>query len=189
MLKNPLRPLALATVMALTPLNIAVLNTEVHASPLPRSLTSSNPSKRTGIPIAQRSAGSLPNGTNLTSPQNAQGRGTLKVINGTGYDAIIKLVDQASGRTQRFVYIQANREVTLKQIGSCRCTLKFSIGTNWNPNTQRFSQSRLYSQFRESLNFREIRTPSGIRWMNYTATLHPVKGGTARTLPINERDF
>jgi hypothetical protein len=160
MLKNPLRPLALATVMALTPLNIAVLNTEVHASPLPRSLTSSNPSKRTGIPIAQRSAGSLPNGTNLTSPQNAQGRGTLKVINGTGYDAIIKLV-----------------------------TLKFSIGTNWNPNTQRFSQSLLYSQFRESLNFREIRTPSGVRWMNYTATLHPVKGGTARTLPINERDF
>lgn len=189
MFKNSFRPLALATVTALMPINMAVLNTEVHASSLPRSLPAPNSLQRTGTPMAQRSAGSLPNGTNITSPQNSQGRGTLKVINGTGYDAIIKLVDQASGRTQRFVYIQANREVTLQQIGSCRCTLKFSIGTHWNPNTQRFSQSRLYSQFRESLNFREIRTPSGVRWMNYTATLHPVKGGTARTLPINERDF
>jgi hypothetical protein len=189
MLKNSFRQLALATAMILTPVNMAVLNAEVHASSLPRSLTSSNSSKPTGITIAQRSAGSLPNGTNITSPQNSQGRGTLKVMNGTNYDAVIKLVDQASGRTQRFVYIQANREVTLQQISSCRCTLKFSIGTNWNPNTQRFSQSRLYSQFRESLNFREIRTPSGVRWMNYTATLHPVKGGSARTVAISERDF
>ncbi|WP_421658066.1 hypothetical protein [Leptothermofonsia sp. ETS-13] len=189
MLKNSFRQLALVTVMALTPINMAVLNSEVHASSLPRSLTSSNSSKLTGIPIAQRYSGSLPNGTNIIPPQNFQGRGTLKVINGTGYDAIIKLIDKASGRVQRFVYVQANQEVTLKQIGFCDCTLKFSIGTNWNPNTQRFSQSRLYSQFRESLNFGEIRTPAGVRWMNYTATLHPVKGGTARTVPISERDF
>ena len=153
MLKNSLRQFALATVMALMPINMAVLNSEAHANPLPRSLTFSNPSKFAGTQIAQRSAGSLPNGANIIPPQNFQGRSTLKVINGTNHDAVIKLVDRASGRTQRFVYVQAKQTATIQQIGACACTLKFGLGRNWNPNTQRFSQPYSFSQFQETLHF------------------------------------
>ncbi len=187
MFKNSFRQLALATAMMLTPINIAVLNAEVHANPLPRSLSASNSSKLAGIQIAQRAA--LSNGTNIISPQNTQGRSTLKVVNGTGYDAVIKLVDNNSGKTQRFVYVPKNQTVVLQQIGTCKCTLKFDLGRNWNPNAQRFSQPYSFSQFKKVLSFTERRTASGVEWMNYTITLHRIPGGNASTIPISERNF
>jgi len=145
--------------------------------------------KTTLTTLATRTSVSLANSANITSPSGETGLGTLKVINGTYQDAAIKLVDHNSGKTYRFVYIRANHDITLNGIGSCLCTLKFTTGKDWDSRSRKFRRNSSFSKFEQTLNFREARTASGVRWMNYTATLHPVANGKARTSSIRERDF
>ena len=167
---------------------LSVVACQAHARALthsPPATTASNP-----VPVLlSRSFGSLPNSTNIISPQATQGRGTLRVINGTTSDAAIKLVDRTSGRTLRFVYVQANHNVTISGISPCSCTLKFSTGTDWEQRAHKFLRNQSFAQFNNPLNFREIRTASGVKWMNYTVTLNPVLNGNARTTTISERNF
>lgn len=139
--------------------------------------------------IAARALVSLANGTEITPPLELTGSGTLKVINGTRQDAAIKLVDRSSGQMHRFVYVQAGHEVVLNGISTCVCTLKFTTGTDWNTRSRKFRRNPFFSKFEQALDFREVRTASGVRQINYTATLHPVSHGKARTSPIRERDF
>jgi hypothetical protein len=139
--------------------------------------------------IIARTLVSLANGTEITPSLEMTGSGTLKVINGTRQDAAIKLVDRNSGQAYRFVYVQARREVVLNGISSCLCTLKFTTGTDWDTRSRKFRRNASFSKFEQALDFREIRTAAGVRWVNYTATLHPVSHGKARTNSIRERDF
>jgi hypothetical protein len=151
--------------------------------------TESVPSKPTVEPSPSRPPASLPNGTNIIPPQDLQGRGKLKIANGTTYDAAVKLVDSVSGKTQHFVYVQAKQEVTLKNISPCTCILKFNLGSDWNKTTQKFLQNRSFSKFGNPLDFKEVKKETGVEWMDYTVTLHPVPHGSARTTPIGESDF
>lgn len=140
-------------------------------------------------PSPSRPPVSLPNGTDIIPPQDLQGFGKLKIINGTTRDAAVKLVDSVSGKTRRFVYVQANRETLVANISPCTCQLKFSMGKDWEQKTQKFLQSPSFSQFNNPLNFKEIQKEAGVEWMEYRVTLHPVPHGSARTRQIDERDF
>jgi hypothetical protein len=159
----------------------------IHSS-TPR-LNTVLPTKKVSTYISTNQARSLTNGENIAPPSGETGLGTLKVINGTHDDAAIKLVDRNSGKTHRFVYLRANRDITLKGIASCLCTLKFSTGNDWNSRSRKFLRNSFFSQFDQVLDFREVRTTSSVQWMTYTATLHPVTHGNARTSSIRERDF
>lgn len=176
--------LAVTTVASVIGIVISLPRTQPQQAQLPA--VSSQPIPE---PSPSRSPVSLPNGTNITPPQDGQGRGKLKIVNGTTRDAAVKLVDSISGKTHRFVYVQANREVTVQNISPCRCILKFSQGTDWEQTTQKFLQNRSFSQFSEPLDFKEIEKETGVEWMNYEVTLHPVPHGSARTKPIDESDF
>lgn len=163
---------------------------------LPRSLSQQVPppvvsmlSQPTVEPSPTRSPISLPNGTNLIPPQDWQGHGNLRVDNGTSRDAVVKLVDRDSGDTLHFVYVQANHEVTIKNIRPCNCTFKFSMGRDWDQQTSKFLQNASFSKFTEPLNFEEIQAEDGVRWRGYKVTLHSVPTGNARTTPIRESDF
>ncbi len=120
---------------------------------------------------------------------SSQGRGTLRVINGTGQDAAVKLVDSRTGETRHFVRIGSGDEITIRGISPCSCILKATTGTNWDRRAGRFLQSRAFFQFDDRLEFRETRTHNGVEWSNYTATLHPVADGRALTTPISESNF
>ncbi|MBD0346746.1 MAG: hypothetical protein ICV63_18355 [Coleofasciculus sp. Co-bin14] len=151
--------------------------------------TVSAPSMPAPEPSPSRSPISLPNGTELILPQDLQGRGNLTVNNGTPRDAVVKLVDSASGETIRFVYVQANHDATMKNIPPCNCIFKFSTGTDWDRQTRKFLQNPSFSQFTEPLIFEEIQTEGGVKWRDYKVTLHPVVTGKAKTTQISESDF
>ena len=144
-------------------------------------------SPRPGIP---RTALSLPNGTDIIPPRGPKGLGRLQIINGTSLHAVVKLVgDGGPGRTRRLVYVQANSETTLKDIGPCWCLLQFSQGLDWDSDSRKFLRNRSYSQFVEPLEFQEVPKEGGVEYSKYEITLHPVTGGKARTRSIDERAF
>ncbi len=163
---------------------------------LPRTLSQPVQSS-TGLPTlkpasalsSSRSPISLPNGTNLTPPQGLQGYANLTVNNGTPHDAVVKLVDSASGQTIRFVYVQANHDVAIENIPSCTCIFKFSTGRDWDKQTRRFLQNPSFSQFTDPFTFEEVKAEDGVKWRGYQVTLHSVPAGNAQTTPISERNF
>jgi hypothetical protein len=175
--------LSIATIISLVIVLPRILSQQVQP---PTVSASSQPGPEQS---SNRSPISLPNGTNLIPPQGLQGRASLTVNNGTPHDAVVKLVDSASGKTIRFVYIQAERDLTIKNIPPCNCILKFSTGTDWDRQTGKFLQNPSFSQFTEPVSFEEISTETGVEWRNYRASLHPVVSGNARTTQISETSF
>lgn len=182
------RGIALTAVTAISVLGIVVSLSRTQPQQAPLA-TEAMPVNSTLEPSPSRSPVSLANGTNIIPPQDLQGRGQLKIVNGTKYDAAVKLVDSVSGKIHRFVYIQANQELTLKNISPCSCILKFTQGTDWDSTTQKFLQNRSFSQFSNPLDFKEIQKETGVEWMEYRVTLHAVPHGKARTARIDESDF
>jgi hypothetical protein len=130
-----------------------------------------------------------PTGTNLIRPQSLGGHGVLRISNGTSSDAIAKLVDSATNKTRRLVYIQSSSDATISSIGAGDYILKFSLGTGYDKGGGRFLYSQSFSKFDDILDFREYRTDDGIKWKEFEVTLNPVIGGTAQTSSISAADF
>jgi hypothetical protein len=128
-------------------------------------------------------------GTNLITPQNTDGRGELRISNGTGSDAIAKLVDNASTKTCRLVYVQAGDAVMIKNIGPGDYVLKFCLGRNYDRDGEKFLEGQSYYKFDDTFDFQEHRTSDGIRWRNYEVTLNKVINGNASASPISALDF
>lgn len=128
-------------------------------------------------------------GKNLITPQNTGGRGTLLISNGTSSDAIAKLVDVETNKTIRLTYIQANSDLTVKNIRVGNYVLKFSLGNGYIPDSGKFQYSQSYSRFDEVLNFEEHREGDRLVWANFSVTLNKVLYGNAKTSSIDESDF
>ncbi|MBW4650688.1 MAG: hypothetical protein KME06_18660 [Kastovskya adunca ATA6-11-RM4] len=176
-----LAAVTLASLLGIVVYRPTILPQQAQLPTLPVSLQSALKPSRSPV--------SLPNGTDIIPPQDSEGLGALKIVNGMTDDAAIKLVDSVSGKTRRFVYVQANQKVTIEGISPCNCILKFTLGKDWEQTKQSFLQNPSFSQFSKPLDFREIEKESGVEWMKYEATLHPVPHGSARTKPIKARDF
>lgn len=160
----------------------------VSATPLtfPSSIASETPSPSpTPVPETVR----YPTGTNLIRPRSVGGRGVLRISNGTSSDAIAKLVDSATNKTRRLVYIQASSDGTISGIDKGDYILKFSLGTGYIKNEGKFLYGQSYSRFDDMLNFQEYIVGDEIRWNEFEVTLNPVVGGNARTSPISAADF
>lgn len=137
----------------------------------------------------QSSANSPATGTNLIKPRGPIGRGTLKVINGTDRDAVVKLAEESSKKTRRLFFVRANSEFKIEGIGMCKCILQFSMGTDWEKSKRKFLRDKSFSQFDDLLEFRETKTNLGIEWATFEVTLHSIQDGNAHTTPIDESDF
>jgi hypothetical protein len=131
---------------------------------------------------------SLPTGTQITPPLG-EGSSQLTVKNGNPVDAVFKLVDRASGQTLRFVYVQANQEVTLDDLASCSCDLRFATGLDWDASQQRFLRSAAFFAFSDPMDF--VVEPEGdhLYWTTYEVTLHRILGGNAATETLDEDAF
>lgn len=163
--------------------NIANVNSPpAFVSPTPSELPSPS---ATPMPSTVRYA----TGTNLVRPQSSGGRGVLRVSNGTSSDAIAKLVDSATNKTRRLVYIQSYSDATISNIREGDYILKFSLGTGYDKSSGKFLYSQSFSRFDNILDFREYFTDDGIRWAEFEVTLNPVVGGNARTSSISAADF
>jgi hypothetical protein len=168
----------LATVVAL-----------IASTPPPNALTFvGSPLLKLAALPALRLPVSLPTGT-LIEPSQGGGRSQLLVKNGNPEDAVVKLVDRASGQTLRFVYVQANQEVTLKDLGNCDCDLRFAKGIDWGAEQKQFRRNLGLMAFSDPIKFATWREGNMEYWSVVEVTLHPTEGGTAQTKAIDPDKF
>ncbi len=143
----------------------------------------------TPAPTAPPETIRYPTGTNLMRPLSANGRGALHISNGTGFDAIAKLVDVGTNLTVRLVYIQANTDGEITSISSGDYSVKFALGTGYNRDSGHFLYGQSFAKFDETFDFHQYRTSEGVEWTDYNISLHGVVGGTARTSRISASEF
>lgn len=166
----------------------SIVNNQGNGNGTPKLTENRTPETPTPEPN-QASVTSPTTGTNLRQPRGSSGRGTLKVINGTSHDAVVRLADESSKKTRRLVYVRANSEFTLEEIGQCNCLLQFSLGTDWDKSKRKFKRDKSYFKFNDLLEFKETRTKVEILWSIFEVTLHSVPEGNAKTTEIDESEF
>jgi len=155
---------------------------------VPLAIASSVPSPSVGKAPTQPHH-PIPNGFEIIPLQDSPGRGTLKITNDTTEDAAVKVIDDSSRKVRRFVYVQASNQVLLERISPCSCSIRFTLGKDWDQTLRKFLQNPSFFQFKNPFDFRETKTAFRIQWRNYEITLHPVPNGNARTTPLSDRDF
>lgn len=131
---------------------------------------------------------SLPTGTQITPPVGS-GYSQLTVKNGNPVDAVFKLVDVNSGQTLRFLYVQANDNLTVDDLGTCTCDLRFATGIDWDVEQQRFRRSMALSAFSDPAEFAITIEDDIEYWSTLEVTLHPVPEGKAQTEALSEDEF
>ncbi len=130
----------------------------------------------------------LPNGHVLRNDL-PRGFGRLTIKNGTGSHALVKLVGQPNGTPAATMFIRTASEAQINDIPDGNYKLLFRLGRGWSYQTGDFAQPHGTSAFKDALQFRAQSTTRGVVYDTLTATLHGVRGGTARTDTISEADF
>ena len=128
----------------------------------------------------KRAPVSLANGASIAPGQGPRGKKYLIIINETDSDAAVKLVESASEKTRRFVYVRANSRATIRGIAGEDCRLRFATGADWDVESRKFLSDAAYSEFETALNFRRT---------NYSVRLKPSILGNSPVDSIDEEKF
>jgi hypothetical protein len=116
------------------------------------------------------------------------GQSTLKVVNGTDFDAIviIKSKERAIGK-----YVTRHNFIKFDHIAPCVCNVLFMTGIDWDGSS--FTRDKRSMIFSEQFNFYETgteeKTGYKVEWLDAEISLQPVIGGTARTTSIDDSVF
>jgi hypothetical protein len=162
----------------------------IEVAPVPGDAISRAPGERVpaGSIVESAPVDRLKTGTNIWKPSGSSGRGTLRIHNGTSYDAAAKLLGEEQD-ISRFVYIRAGEVTTLRGIAPCQCRLLFALGSDWNPSAEEFQKDSAFSIFDDSFRFEESKIENGVRSSAISVTLHPVPQGTATTRRLSKEEF
>jgi hypothetical protein len=111
------------------------------------------------------------------------GRGVLKIKNGNATDGVITLV---KGKTKALsIYVRAKSTASVKDVRDGAYRVYFTTGYRFSVSKGRFTRNAIYRKFDDRLRFTTTSTSYSI----WTLTLHTVRGGKARTSPVNPKDF
>jgi hypothetical protein len=139
------------------------------------------------LPSTGQKGGSRPPNGKLLRAGNTGGRSELTIENGGSTDAVVTL---SKGRRPVIsVYVRKDKMYTVKRVPDSSYTVFFTGGSGWDGTTRAFGRDCAFSRFEDLLKFRTTRDAGGIYWQNFTITLQPVAGGTARTEDVNPDDF
>jgi hypothetical protein len=130
-------------------------------------------------------------GTRIEADQGTSGSSKLTISNGTQRDAVVRLLQKASGRTARFVYIEAGKKYTLGNINSGTYLLRFISGYDWVSACRDFLREPDYSEFEDSLSFQSVMPTDGQDGYTtkYEVSLNEVPLGNARKRNIDRKRF
>jgi hypothetical protein len=129
---------------------------------------------------------SLSNG--LILKQLEFGPHTLKIVNGLGSDAVVKLRDVAS-HTVLSVYVRAGNEYSNDTIPEGNFVIEFATGREFSTVCGYFLSDMSSRRFESMQNF-TIEFRGNSRYASaIDITLNPVAGGTARTLNTDDSVF
>jgi hypothetical protein len=135
----------------------------------------------------------LATGERIEPDEGTDGAATLKIKNGLGEDAAVRLIDTATNNTSRFVYIQAHDEYTIKGIESGNYSVLYATGSDWMENCVEFQRNEEINEFEKSHAFEDrVFDKDGDehhRWTEGEISLNPVPLGNARTKTINRKRF
>lgn len=140
-------------------------------------------------PKAKPPATRLKTGTNIWTALGPSGHGTLRINNGTRYDAAVTLLDADTGTARRFVYLRAREMMTLRAIAPCHCRVFFALGTDWDALAEEFREDSIFSVFDDPLRFSESETENGVEYATFSVTLHPVPEGRAKTTRLSKEEL
>ena len=136
-----------------------------------------------------RSINSLPTGTLLGTERYNRGRGKLTVSNGTSEDSVVAVVVSSTGRLARKVYIAAGSQYSLDKFDEGAYRVLFSLGTDWNPQSNSFNENASYQEFGKILFFSERQLEDGIEYSHHTITLNAVPDGNVHRVDIDAAKF
>jgi hypothetical protein len=124
----------------------------------------------------------------LVRPGSRTGRGELTVDNGGGSrDAVITL---AVGKRPAFsVYVRKHAKHTVGGIRDGTYRVYYTTGTDWDPKARAFTRGCAFERFDDTFKFETTHTATRVEWVEWTVTLQPVSGGTARTSDVHPNDF
>lgn len=137
---------------------------------------------------------SLNNGALLAKNSNyLRGAGKLKIDNGTGSDAIAKLVNLISNKSIYTVYVKSNSVFTIGNISDGNYKLFFNLGNDWDKTLRAFTANSSYEVFEDSFDFVTTKTDEGdyinTQYTTFNVTLNPVVNGQAKTDNIDPTQF
>jgi hypothetical protein len=159
-----------------------------QSPPISSAPVTSQPKTVPNRPIVIPKNRSLPSSTVLVSPAK-RGRGSLKVSNGTGSDAYIKLVDPLSRKLVAAFYVKSSSAFKLKKVPDGTYQVLFVLGEDWDSKTRSFTGSKSFAKFDRSLSFTTTQSANRIQYRVFELTLNPVVGGDATTSRVGEQEF
>jgi hypothetical protein len=142
--------------------------------------------------IPERVAISLPTGAWIIRPRGIAGHGVLKIENGSGLDAVVKLITADSPRrTVWMLYIRAHEQKSVPGIAVGNYLLRFALGLDWDADTRKFLRNLEFYQAGKQLEFTEIEPTSDEpgKYKEIEITLNEVFSGNLPREPINEIMF
>ncbi len=129
---------------------------------------------------------SLANGQ-LVDSRRRNGRGQFKIDNGTGHDAVVKLVQ--SGTPVISVYVSKGSSATVGQINDGSYELFFTSGTDWDDQLKAFTRSCQFERFDKTAEFATTSVQGGIEYTMESIGLQPSFDGNARTESVPAQSF
>ncbi len=125
-----------------------------------------------------------PNGT-IFLQTSTQGHGQLTIVNGSKYDALVKLVSPQRKYTFISVYIHAGRSATVTNIRPNTYKLIFALGEGWDDSRNAMVRISSTAAFEKLMTF--IRSQD--QYTSFKITLHPVVDGNTQSVAISKEEF
>jgi hypothetical protein len=127
----------------------------------------------------------LETGKKIVPDEGTSGRSVLEITNGTNFDAAVRLVDNSTNGTSRFVYIRAMNDYTIEGVEPGTYSLLFATGSDWIATCADFQRDEDIREFEQPLVFEQNEE----HVTHYKVSLHRVLHGNARTKKIDRKRF
>jgi len=136
------------------------------------------------LPCAQgRSPQRLKTGERIEPDGRKSGESNIRLLNRNTLDAVVRLVENITGKTSRFVYVQAGQSFKMEGIEAGAYSLRLQFGSDWIPECHAFMRDSSYVEYSAPLVFMDDR----IRF--YDVTLSPIFGRKYGTKEIDRSRF
>jgi hypothetical protein len=172
-------PAASAGASAPTTMEHAPSREPAHA----KSVGEGNPSGPLPACAQGREPSRLDSGQRIEPDREISGQSNIRVTDTSDLDVAVRLADNVTGKTARFVYIQAGHSFVFESVAPGAYVLRFQFGKDWVPECRGFVRDSLYGEFVDPFVFYDDR----IRF--YTVTVSPSLGGNTRTKRIDRSRF
>ncbi len=115
----------------------------------------------------------------------SDGHGKLTVENGTDSDGFVRVAPADSDKAVYAGGVRAGQQLVLRAIEDGAYEVFFCTGTQWASDSYSFRDDYRCHRFTDRFRCKTVPTQSGVRWTDWSITLHTVVGGDAPATSIS----